>query len=329
MGVSLYKSIFHSMPNAAMILDADLKFVDANQAYCEAVQKRQDELLGFGIFEVFPDTPERVAGVKAIFEKTLDGEPTMLEAQPYQLRYPDGHVEERLWQIAQFPVQCEETGGLYMVQRAEDVTEREALRRQRDLVTAELNHRVRNTLAVVQSVADHTGLASSDIDSFLSSFTGRLAAISRNFAALTDAHWEGLDYETILRTELEPYAGPVLDRISMNGPDVTLTVRASKFTSMLVHELITNASKYGFLTTPEGRLSLRWWLDEDLLHGEWLESGVHGVKPPGRTGFGFQLFEMMENIDITHEFLPDGIKLHFSVPIELSVAGSSEALASA
>ena len=323
MSKSIFQSIFEDMPNAAMILDSDLKFVAANDAYCKAVQRTRAQLIGNNLFDVFPDSPERMQSVSELFQKTLAGEPTKLEAQPYMMHHPDGTVEERIWQIAQFPITCETEGSTFLVQRAEDVTEREALRQQRDLVSAELNHRVRNTLAVVQSIADHTGLASPDIETFLNSFNGRLAAMSRNFAALTDSHWHGLDLEEILRTELDPYAGLVFDRISADGPPVTLTVRASKFTSMLVHELITNASKYGFLTEPDGRLSMRWWLDDTLLHCEWWETGMHGVTQPESLGFGFQLFDMMENIEVEYDFKPTGLKLHFSVPIALSVAESS------
>ena len=235
------------------------------------------------------------------------------------MEMPDGSVEERTWQIAQFPVHCAEGNVQFLVQRAEDVTEREALRAQRDLVTAELNHRVRNTMAVVQSIAEQTGLVSNDIDSFLSSFNGRLGAMSRNFAALTDAHWQGLDFETIIRGELEPYAGPILDRIKIDGVPVKLTVRASKFTSMIVHELITNASKHGFLTSETGQLSLRWWMQDGRLRGQWTESGLQNIKPPERTGFGFQMFDMMPNIHVEYEFQPTGLNLQFSVPIQLSV----------
>ncbi len=319
MSANIHKTIFHRMPNAAMILDTNLVYVDANDAYCRAVGRRFDELIGNQIFDVFPDTEEREARVRKVFEDTLAGAFTQLEAQSYRMEMPDGSVEDRVWQIAQFPIYCDEGHVQFLVQRAEDVTEREALRQQRDLVTAELNHRVRNTLSVVQSVAEQTGMVSGDIESFLTSFNGRLGAMSRNFAALTDAHWQGLDFETILRGELEPYAGPVLDRIEIDGAPIKLTVRASKFTSMIVHELITNAAKYGFLTAENGKLSMRWWMEEGRLFAEWTESGLENLVPPEKTGFGFQLFDMMANIDVEHEFKPTGLHLQFSVPVVLSV----------
>lgn len=320
MSQDIHKEIFHNMPNAAMILDTSMVFVDANPAYCQAVQRKKSELVGRFVFDVFPDVPERVDLMRGYFERTLAGEALKLEAQPYKLKTPDGREEDRIWQIAQFPVRCEKGIVQFLVQRAEDITEREELRTQRDLVTAELNHRVRNTLAVVQSVADQTGLHSPDIATFLKSFQGRLAAMSRNFAALTDSHWTGLDFEQILRTELEPYAGPSMDRVHFDGPDLKLTVRASKFTSMLAHELVTNASKYGYLTQSSGRLDLRWRLESDELQTEWLESGLEQIVAPDQTGFGFELFQMMGNMKITPKFAPDGIKVLIKVPVKLSVA---------
>lgn len=320
MGSSIHQTIFNRMPNPAMILNKDLVYVDANDAYCRAVQRHRTEIVGRYVFDVFPNTEAREALLKESFEKTLAGEAISVDPQVLNIRFADQSLENRTWQITQFRVHCEEGNADYLVQRAEDVTEREQLRKERDLVTAELNHRVRNALTVVQSIADHTGMASRDIDSFLTNFNGRIAAMSRNFAALTDSHWTGLDFETILRTELEPYAGEALDRVTLDGEPIKLTVRASKATSMYMHEMVTNASKYGFLTQKAGRLALRWWIADDTFFAEWKESGLENVSAPEQTGFGFQLLNMMPNIKTTYEFQPDGLKLNFQVPVSVSVA---------
>lgn len=320
MGSSIHQTIFNRMPNPAMILNKNLVFVDANDAYCRAVQRHRTEIIGRSVFDVFPNTPERTAQVKESFEKTLAGETVALDPQVVDSRFVDPSLENRTWQITQFRVHCEEGNADYLVQRSEDVTERERFRKERDLVTAELNHRVRNTLAVVQAIADHTGLVSDDIESFLESFNGRLAAMGRNFTALTDAHWSGLDFEDILRTELEPHVGPILDRVVFEGEAVKFSVRASKSTSMLVHELVTNACKYGFLTKETGALHVRWWIEQDRFHAEWRESGLENVRAPTKLGFGFQLFDTMPNIQVDPTFAPDGLKLKFSVPVSFSLA---------
>ena len=168
-------------------------------------------------------------------------------------------------------------------------------------------------------MAEQTGQTSDDVDAFLCSFSGRLAAMSRNFAALTDSHWSGLPFEKILRTELEPYVGPDLHRVTLNGPPVVLSVRASKNSSMLVHEMVTNASKYGFLSCESGRLHAKWWIEDGMLRAEWHESGMQNLVPPEETGFGFQLFGMMPNMNVQHRFEPDGLKLSFHVPVSVSV----------
>ncbi len=300
-----------------MVLDTNLAYIAANEAYCRAVERSRDELIGQYIFDAFPDTPERLESVLEVFNRTLAGEVTTLENQPYKLQMPDGRILDRLWDLEQFPIYSDTGVVKYMVQYCEDVTEREALRVQRDLVSAELNHRVRNTLAVVQSVAEHTGEAAQDYESFLQSFQGRLSAISRNFAALSESHWQGLDLESVVAAELEPYAGPVLERISIDGPTITLSVKATKDTSMLVHELITNASKYGFLTQPAGRLSIGWRIEDGILHVTWSESGLEGISAPDRTGFGFQLFELMPNVTVERNFAPDGLKLEVEIPVAI------------
>lgn len=312
----IHKTIFDGMPNAAMILDTDLVFVEANEAYCRAVDRQRCGLIGRYIFDVITDSPTLVQSALENFQKTLAGELVQLDALPFQIKSADGQREERILQVSQFPIRCAEGKVEFIVQRFIDVTEREQLREQRDLVTAELNHRVRNTLSVVQAVAEQTGLAAPDYPSFLDSFQGRLSAIGRNFAALSESHWQGLDLESILRDELEPYAGPVLDRIQIEGPALTLSVKATKDTSMLLHEVITNASKYGFLTHADGRLKVSWRIENSILVFDWLESGLTGVSPPSRTGFGFQLFDLMPNINLKKEFAPDGLKLKVEIPVD-------------
>lgn len=312
-----FETLFQRMPQASMVLDTNLAYIAANAAYCRAVERSRNELMGRYIFDVFPDTPERLEPVLEVFNRTLAGEVTTLENQPYKLQMPDGRILDRLWDLEQFPIYSETGDVKYMVQYCEDVTEREALREQRDLVSAELNHRVRNTLAVVQSVAEHTGEAARDYESFLQSFQGRLSAIGRNFAALSESHWQGLDLESVVSAELEPYAGPVLERISIDGPKLTLSVKATKDTSMLVHELITNASKYGFLTQSSGRLSIGWRIEDGILRVTWRESGLEGISVPVRTGFGFQLFELMPNVSVERHFAPDGLKLDVEIPVAI------------
>lgn len=302
-----------------MSLDLDLKYKNANRAYCRAVHRDREQLVGQYVFEAMPDTAERIQPVLEAFQKTLTGEITRLELVPYQL-ITDGQVEDRLWDIENQPLYSVDGQIIGLVQYCEDVTDREKLRKERDLVAAELMHRVRNSMSVIQSVAEHTGEVSTTIDEFLRGFKGRLSAMSRNFSMLSDANWHGLDLKSVLLTELEPYLGDHSDRVVIDGPEFLLSVKSTKDAAMIFHELITNASKHGFLSVPDGRVEISWSFDGDHLHLRWNESGLQDLQPPSRSGFGFQMLDMFPNLGLTRTFAPDGLKITTRVPAKI-VAG--------
>lgn len=310
---------YQHMPQASMSLDRELRFKNANRAYCRAVSRQAEDLVGRHVFEAFPDTADRIKPLQDVFERTLQGEITRLEQVPYQLAIR-GRVEDRLWDIENQPLYSVDGQIIGLVQYCEDVTDRESLRKERDLVAAELMHRVRNTMSVVQSVAEHTGHASSTIDEFLRGFQGRLSAMSRNFTMLCDANWRGLDFRSVLLTELEPYLGGRSDNVNIQGGEFQLSVKSTKDAAMIFHELVTNASKYGFLSVPGGKVDIGWDFDGNHLHVRWEESGLQNLQPPTRNGFGFQMLDMFPNLSLTRTFAPDGLKLAASIPAHI-VAG--------
>jgi len=313
-----FRQNYDLMPQASMTLDRDLVFKNANQAYCRAVRRKREDLIGEYMFTAFPDTEERIAPVLEAFQKALTGRTTRMQNVAYQLQLPSGRIEDRLWDIENQPLYSKTGEVIGMVQFCEDVTEREALRLERDLVSAELAHRVRNMMAVVQSVAEHTGQTSATIDEFLQGFSGRLMSMSRSFSALSNADWKGLDLDAVLKTELEPYLAHESERIKLEGSKFNLSVKSTKDASMIFHELVTNASKYGFLTVPDGRLEVSWQFDGKQLIVIWNEFGLEGLKPPERTGFGFQMMDMFPNLGFEKHFAPDGIKLSASIPAEIA-----------
>lgn len=308
---------YQRMPQASMSLDHELRFRNANDAYCMAVCRDRDSLLGEYLFDAFPDTEDRIRPFLDALEQTLRGEITRVDGQPYKLLLPNGQLEDRIWNLENHPLLSTSGKIIGVVQYCEDVTEREALRKERDLVTAELMHRVRNTMSVVQSVSDLTLQSSGSLDDFREAFTGRLMAMSRNFTMLCEANWLGLDLETILRTELAPYLDAGSDRVSVKGDKFTLSVKSTKDASMIFHELVTNALKYGFLSVPNGGLEIGWHFADEHLNVFWEESGVSGVQAPDRDGFGFQMMDMFPNLGLTKSFKPDGLKITARIPAHI------------
>ena len=310
--------IFNRMPQACMVIDREFRYVQMNDAFCKAVERSKESLLGEYVFEAFPDTPDRIRLAKKLFERTLvDGEVVHVKHLPYQITHPNGEKEDRLWDTEHHPIRGADGEIQYLVQYCEDVTVREALRKERDLVTDELNHRLGNTLAVMQSVANHTADTSLSMEEFLRKFSARLTSISRNFRSLSESNWTGLGIDQIVRTELAPYIDTSSDRVQVSGPTIKLSVQATKHLSMIMHELATNASKYGFLKTSSGGLTVSWGIADERVQIEWKEVGVEGLKDPGKAGFGFQLIDMMTDVKVTREFLEDGLWVLLRMPVSV------------
>lgn len=172
--------------------------------------------------------------------------------------------------------------------RAREAEEKRALSRQR-LMINELNHRVKNTLATVQSLAMQSlGRGETTAPGF-DAFNERLYALARAHDLLTRTVWESADLSDVLRQTLEPYG----DRASFEGPPAALAPSAALALSMVFHELATNALKYGGLSTPGGRVEVSWRrdpLDPDRLALRWTETGGPRIEqPPSRKGFGSRL----------------------------------------
>jgi PAS domain S-box-containing protein len=164
--------------------------------------------------------------------------------------------------------------------------------RQRLLIN-ELNHRVKNTLATIQSIAALTARRSSSVEDFMSLFEARLIALSDTHNLLTANGWEKARLSDLLIQEFRPYAE---DRLRMTGPEVTLAPEQALSMGLILHELVTNAAKYGPLKCPNGaagRVDVRWSevSDDGQMTLDWIEHGGPVVTPPTRTGFGSRLID--------------------------------------
>jgi two-component sensor histidine kinase len=182
--------------------------------------------------------------------------------------------------------------------RAREAEEQRAHQRQQ-LMINELNHRVKNTLFTVQSLARQSLGRPADTPG-LQAFNERIMALARAHDLLTQSVWEGADLKEILEETLEPY----LDRTVLAGPSVALTPNAALALSMVFHELGTNAVKYGALSVPEGSVTVVWHVDPGAMHRltlHWEERGGPTVSPPARQGFGSRLIAASLKSDLAGE----------------------------
>jgi PAS domain S-box-containing protein len=186
----------------------------------------------------------------------------------------------------------EEAGRLRgVVKVIRDETERKRSEERQSLLMSELNHRVKNTLATVQAIASQTLRGATDPRQFVEKFKARLQALSRAHNILTRRNWESADVTDLVRDQLA-MDGDV-DRITAHGPAALLEPQSAVALSLVLHELGTNARKYGALAAPTGRLDVHWRVGapEPMLHIEWAETGGPPVAEPQERGFGTMLIE--------------------------------------
>jgi PAS domain S-box-containing protein len=206
---------------------------------------------------------------------------------------------------------------------ARDVSDRKRADEQRTLLIHELNHRVKNTLATVQSLAMQTLRNTERSAEARALLDARLAALSRAHDLLTSQNWEGAGVRDIARRALEPFRTST-ERVTIAGPDVLLTPKQAVALSIALHELATNAAKYGALSGERGSVLVRWSIvpNESLgaLELKWSESGGPPVAPPARTGFGTRLLERSLAHDLGGaariRYLPEGVVADISTPLE-------------
>ncbi|WP_085340818.1 HWE histidine kinase domain-containing protein [Aquidulcibacter paucihalophilus] len=202
--------------------------------------------------------------------------------------------------------------------------ERNAASQTQDLLIAELNHRVRNILGLIRGLISQTRINAKDMDTFASVLGDRVHALARAHDQITAKNWGPGSFQSLITTEVEAYLGPVCNTIHMSGPPVLLIPKAFSTLALVIHELITNAAKYGAFCGEGGHVDISWRIGPqgDLIVN-WAEIGGPPVTAPSHRGFGSTIIEA----SIPHElggesaitFLATGVKVNFSVPAQFIV----------
>jgi two-component system CheB/CheR fusion protein len=205
-----------------------------------------------------------------------------------------------------------------------DIHEQRVSREMEGDLLHELQHRVKNSLAVVRALCDQTARHSTTLGGFVATYNGRLNALSEAQGLLTDNSWGLASIDEVARTVLRAFMNEDVDDIVIDGPPVALTPITTTNLALAFHELATNASKYGALAAPEGRVNVRWSVVDGLVVLDWIESGGRRVKSPTRSGFGSRLlgraFAHEPDASARLEFAPEGVRYRAS----WRVAGESQ-----
>ncbi|MFC1456576.1 sensor histidine kinase [Microvirga arabica] len=204
-----------------------------------------------------------------------------------------------------------------------DITERKQVEEHQQILINELNHRVKNTLATVHSIATQTLRSTETAGEARGAIEGRLLALSRAHDVLTRENWEGASLKEVVAEAIAPYSHVHDNRLHAAGPDVHLVPRMALALAMALQELATNAVKYGALSNATGEVRIEWTLMresyEPRLRLMWVERGGPPVEPPTRQGFGTRLLERSLaselNGNVSIEFLPTGLVCTVDAPL--------------
>lgn len=286
----------------------------------------------FGLTPDEPITYERyIAGVHesdrahtaSVYRAAIEDPTRHRYAVRHRTRWADGTVR---WVMGTAQIVRDSAGqAIQVIGVSQDITESVKAEERRRLLVRELDHRVKNNLATVQALVSQTAREGGDAAEFRAVFLKRLHALSRAHDLLTRSNWEVTDLAELAGLTVAPYG----ERVRVEGPPVRLSPNAALTLNLAVHELATNAAKYGALSNDDGRVAMTWTLGDAALDLRWVETGGPPVSPPERRGFGSRLLargvanELGGSVDL--EFAPEGVRCRVLAPLGDRVAAGERA----
>jgi PAS domain S-box-containing protein len=263
---------------------------------------------------VHPDDVERFWAVR---EATLDPVDPKPYANEYRLRRRDGEVR---WVESRGHAYFEGAGPerqvVSFVGTVQDITERKEREEKEHLLMREINHRAKNMLSVVDAIAHQT--ATKSPEDFIERFSERIQALSANQDLLVRNEWNGVEIKDLVHAQLAHFADLIGSRIAVQGPTLRVRASSAQAIGLALHELATNAGKYGALSTDTGRVDVCWQIDGGTLTMSWTEREGPPVSAPKRRGFGTIVMETMaaRSVDgtVDLDYAPSGLTWRLTCP---------------
>lgn len=313
-----FRATFENAAVGVALVSTDGLILRANNSFAR--------MLGYSVEELATRTfqdfthPDDLATNLSVLNKTLVGEADSYSIEKRYVRKDGGIV----W--ASLTVGCVRTtvGGVdYFVSVVQDITDRKRVEEHQRTLLAELDHRVKNALATVSAVVSHTQQGSRSVVDFVAALDGRIRSMATTHELLSSHQWQGVSLTELVQRELAPYA--THDNTEINGPSILLKPEAGQAMAMVLHELATNAAKYGALSTEKGRVSIRW---DRHLNGhlrshlvlEWQEIGGPPVAAVGTSSYGTSTirdlipYELGGTVDFA--LAPEGVRCRLELPAD-------------
>ena len=323
----VFRAVFDNSPRPLLLMAADaprFTMLAANAAHARTFGTTPEALEGHGVFEVFPADPGPVVAqflesIRESLERALaTRKPDQMRVGRLNLTSASGEQIERYWTATHTPILGPRGDVTHIVSASQDVTGEVQERRSeqaRALLMREVDHRARNSLMLVQSLVRLSTATS--LEEFRVILDGRIASLARAQTSLAARKWEGAFLGDIVAEALAPVSSP--ERYSAAGPRIVLPAGDVQALSMVVHELASNAVKYGSLAQQGGRLEVAWQrLPDRSVRIDWREDGPAAVEAPRTLGFGSRLIaQLVRQLQgsIRYDWRPSGLVAELSFPM--------------
>ena len=306
--------LYASAPIGMAMVDRDLRYVRINESLADYNGVSAEDHIGRTITEVLPDIGPRLDEVLTQVFETGEGVAHWELVAPA----PQDPSQEEIFELDIYPLDDRDGRVVQVGIIVHRVTEARRLEKEARHLMAELQHRVKNSLATVVSIVRQTARNTQDHSSLAEALTRRIDALAATHSLLTAADWGAVPIGKIVEQELAPFLH-MGDRIEIEGADVGVGAKAAVTLTLVLHELATNAAKYGALGSDDGRLAIRISTDADELRFEWLESGIEDVREPDRSGFGLKFISRVVAHDLQGDaqltWNSDGLNCVVTMPL--------------
>jgi PAS domain S-box-containing protein len=261
--------------------------------------------------------PDDVEMVQVNLEAALNPVNPRRSATEFRLRRAHGEIRwvETLG-LAYFEGDGRERRAVSFVGTLQDITDRKEREEKERLLMREITHRAKNMLSVVHAIARQT--ATKNSEDFIERFSERIQALSANHDLLVRNEWNGVEIADLVGAQLAPFADLIGSRIAVHGPKLRLKAASAQAVGLVLHELATNAGKYGALSTDKGRVNVCWGIESNTFSMSWIESDGPPVSTPERRGFGTMVMEAMaeQSVDgaVDLDYAPSGLTWRLTCP---------------
>ncbi len=317
-------AIVTSSSDAIVSKSLDGTVTSWNEGAARLFGYRAEEMIGQPIRRLIPAA--RQSKENLILARIASGE----EVKPYETvrLHKDGEPIDVAVTVS--PIRDASGAVIGVSKIVRDITERKRHEEHAELLMREVNHRAKNMLAVVQSVARQT--AATNPDDFIARFGHRIQALSASQDLLVQNKWKGVDMAALVQSQLAHFQDLIGARIELRGAPLSVSASAAQTIGMALHELSTNAGKYGALSNGEGRLEIGWGLErsegaEQAFVMSWREQGGPPVKPPARRGFGSTVIQRIVSksldAEVDLDFAAEGLSWRLRCPAKEVVEGDA------